>query len=274
MSKELTLREIQLSSLEILKYIDKICRKEGLKYYLAYGTLIGAVRHKGFIPWDDDIDIWMPREDYEKLAEYCIKNDIGGYRLFTKDDKDYPYIIPRFSDTRYRMAPKNEKECGMGTFVDIYLLENLGDDYKRICKNKKKNIHYASLYFLSTRKKFEIGHTKGILRRILKIPAYVFAKMVGRKYFGKRIETFRRKAISNGDKYMGVLIWGTHIHKDIFEQKLFKDGIRIKFEDSEFLAPVEYKTVLGQIYGDYMKIPKKSERIAHHDYKIFMKGVK
>ena len=108
---ELSLQEIQKGSLEILRIVAKICDKQGLIYYLAYGTLIGAIRHKGFIPWDDDIDIWMPRNDYKKFIEYFIKHkdELKPYELFSVyNNVDYPYEISRISDNRYVLDVDNE----------------------------------------------------------------------------------------------------------------------------------------------------------------------
>ena len=104
--EELTLRQMQEGALNILKKLDGICREQGLRYFLFYGTLIGAIRHKGFIPWDDDLDVAMPRPDFDKLVAYCRRHrqELQPMQLMTVDDNpQYVYPIARFSDTRYRV---------------------------------------------------------------------------------------------------------------------------------------------------------------------------
>ena len=128
----LTMRENQQAAAEVMSVIHQICKKLDLKYFLAYGTLIGAVRHQGYIPWDDDLDIMMPRQDYDKLMAYFQENaeELAPYTLFTPDTvADYPYMIARVCDSRYEIETENEKDCGMGAFVDIYPLDGLGNDY-------------------------------------------------------------------------------------------------------------------------------------------------
>ena len=121
--KELSLKEIQQGSYEILKVIKRIFDENNWRYYLVYGTLIGAVRHNGFIPWDDDIDIWIPRPDYEKFIDYCIEHKEELYPLelihYKTNDK-YIYPIARMSDSRYIINYDNAKEYGLGLFVALY----------------------------------------------------------------------------------------------------------------------------------------------------------
>lgn len=128
--EELTLRQMQEGALNILKKLDGICREQGLRYFLFYGTLIGAIRHKGFIPWDDDLDVAMPRPDFDRLVEYCRRHreELLPMRLMTVDDNPrYVYPIARFSDTRYRVKYQGIRDYGLGLFVDIYPLDGCGD---------------------------------------------------------------------------------------------------------------------------------------------------
>lgn len=123
---ELSLREVQKISLNILKIVDDICRQEGLTYCLFYGTLIGAIRHNGFIPWDDDIDIAMPRNDYDKLKKYFIKHkdNLMPYVYFDPDtNENYPYMLARICDIRFKIETENEYDFGMGCFIDIYPMD-------------------------------------------------------------------------------------------------------------------------------------------------------
>lgn len=127
--KELSVEETQKVSLEILKTVAHICKTIGVRYCLIYGTLIGAVRHHGFIPWDDDLDIMMPRPDYERFLSYFKKHqsEYKHLELFNHDENaNYPYMITRISDSRYQINMDNEKPYGMGVFIDIYPYDGLG----------------------------------------------------------------------------------------------------------------------------------------------------
>ena len=128
--EELTLRQMQEGALNILKKLDGICREQGLRYFLFYGTLIGAIRHKGFIPWDDDLDVAMPRPDFDRLVAYCRQHrqELLPMRLMTVDDNpQYVYPIARFSDTRYRVKYQGIRDYGLGLFVDVYPLDGCGN---------------------------------------------------------------------------------------------------------------------------------------------------
>ena len=120
-SEPLTMKDTQQIALEILHTVAQICEEQKLRYYLVYGTLIGAVRHHGFIPWDDDVDIMMPRPDHDRLMEY-LDDHIGEYphlQVFNrKTCPEYPYMITRISDDRYEIRMENEKPFGMGIFID------------------------------------------------------------------------------------------------------------------------------------------------------------
>ena len=272
--KELSLREIQLSSLEILKFIDKYCRKNGLKYFLAYGTLLGAVRHKGFIPWDDDIDIMMPREDYEKFINYCIKNEekIAPLKILsTKNNPDYPHMIARMSDTRYELIVDNELPYGLGAFVDIYPVDFFANSTKEAKKIKDKASCLSSLCFLSTRVHFKIGHTKGAIKKIIKYPAFIYAKILGKNHFIKKLNRMAKKYSCQNKEYAGCLVWGTDGMNGVFKKELFDETIELPFEGRKYFAPKRYNEILTKLYKDYMKIPPKSKQIPHHDYKAYKK---
>ena len=127
--KELSIEEIHEGTLGILKKIIEICDEINVNYFLAYGSLIGAVRHGGFIPWDDDLDIVMLRPDYEIFNQYCLKHEreLYPFKLINrKNEKKYPYNIARFNDLRYRDIYENVQEYDSGMFIDVYPLDGAG----------------------------------------------------------------------------------------------------------------------------------------------------
>ena len=271
MSEVLSLREVQECSLEILKKIDAICREQGLTYYIFYGSLIGAIRHKGFIPWDDDLDIAMPRDDYEKLLVYFDENKeaLLPLKLFDwKRVKDYPYDLARISDTSYRMIPENEKECGMGTFIDIYVIDGMGNDYKAAVKNKRKTARLSSLGFLATRKRYARDNTKSTLKMIIKVPAFIGAKIIGKRWIFSKIDSLSDIYPFESSKYVANTAWSTGVEVSIFKKEWFDHTIDVPFEDAVFKAPSGYDELLRQLYGDYMQLPPEEDRTQQHFYSI------
>ena len=253
-----------MSSLEILKKIAEICDSEGFTYYLAYGTLIGAVRHKGFIPWDDDLDIMMPRKDYDKFIRYFRNNadKLYPFKLFDYDiNKDYPYGLSRISDVRFRMVPENEKECGMGTFVDIYVLDGLGNDYKTAYSYQKKTAALASLVFLSTRKSFARDNTKGNLKMLFKFFVFIYAKIMGKDYFLKKLKKYENKFDFDNSEYIANNQWASVAKIVIYKRKIFESVSEMSFENLKFKVPTNYHEVLNASYGDYMKLPPEKLNI-------------
>lgn len=261
----------QKVSLNILKSTTDICEKLDLRYFLIYGSLIGAVRHQGFIPWDDDVDIMMPREDYNRLIKYCNKNkkELKGLEIFTPihGQQNYPYMITRISNPNYKIEIKNETSYGMGIFIDIYPFDGLGNDLRKALQIEKKGDKISSLYYLSTRKHYSKENTKGIVKNIIKFPAFIFSKLIGKSYFQNKLFELANTEFDHS-KYVGCATWASGGIKDIFEREWFEKYIYLNFENYKFRVPYCYDKVLTHIYGDYMKLPSKKDQIGHHFYTL------
>lgn len=271
---ELSLKEIQSASLEILKIVADICEEQNLSYFLAYGTLIGAIRHHDYIPWDDDVDIMMPRPDYEKLLVYLDNHasDLLPLQLMNDETvENYPYMISRVSDSRYRLDVTNEKTYGIGVFIDIYPLDGLGDDRDEAIKTINRGKDLSSMIFLATRKYFHKGNTKSIAKTIFKLPAFVYAKVCGKNYFAKQSLQFVNQYSYANSKYVGCVIWPTYRERDLYERCLFDETVTVDFGKYQFKAPKEYDKILTQIYGDYMSLPPERDRTPHHLYSAYRK---
>lgn len=271
----LTTEENQLAATGVMKRLDEICKQLGLRYTLTYGTMLGAIRHKGYIPWDDDLDIMLPRPDYDRLIRWCLDNpeQLEPYRLFTPETvKDYPYMIPRLSDSRYEIDTDNEKSCGMGAFVDIYPLDGIGNDPEEALATLRRRARWSSLYFLSTRLRCEKGMTKSWLKRLVKLPAFWVAKLLGKKFFGKRLLAIADKCDWENSKYAGCVIWDTETTTGMFEKAWFENTEPMEFQGERFQVSTGYHEILSKLYGDYMQLPPEEDRIAHHFYRIYKKG--
>lgn len=274
MKKPLTIRQTQQISLEILHTVAEICEEQNLRYFLIYGTLIGAIRHHGYIPWDDDVDIMMPRPDYDRLLSYLYVH-IGEYdhlEIFNHDiNKDYPYMITRISDNRYVIDMANEKPYGMGVFIDIYPFDGLGNTKEEALKYGMKGDRLSSVCYQATRDHFAIETTTSPFRKAVKLPFFLFSKMIGKDRLQDKLESLARQKDYDTSKYVGDIVWLSGGWKDIFPRRWFDSFIMVPFEKYEFRAPKNYDKVLRHVYGDYMQLPPKKDRVGHHDYKVYRK---
>ena len=272
--RQLSVKESQDISLEILKVIADICDKNSLRYSLIYGTLLGAIRHNGFIPWDDDVDIMMPRPDYEKLLKY-FKVHISDYdhlRVFNREEcKEYPYILTRVSDDRYFIDMQNEKPYGMGVFVDIYPYDGLGNEKNSAIKLALKGDHLSSMVYQSTRDHFALETTTSLFRKLIKFPVYLVAKLIGKDFFQDRLEKLAGIIKYDESIFVGPLVWLKGGEEDVFPKEWFDELIDHSYGKYSFKIPAQYDLVLKHIYGDYMKLPPKEDQVGHHFYKVYEK---
>lgn len=274
MPEKMSLNEVQNESKKILFWTADLCDELGLKYCLSLGTLLGAVRHNGFIPWDDDIDIMMPREDYNKLVEYFKTKswEIYPYKLFCpQSDSNYPYMISRVSDIRYTLDFDNEKPYGLGLFVDIYPFDGLGQTEAEADKRNQKAIKYTSLCYLSTRIKCKKERTTSKIKLLVKYPAFLFAKLLGKNFFFKKLDKMSAEVSYKDARYVGCLVWGTASLKRSFPKEWFEDIMVIPFEEKNLKIPTHYDDILSKIYGNYMELPPIEKRISHHFYEAYKK---
>lgn len=271
---EMQMCQIQKESLKILDTVATLCDKLNLRYYLAYGTLIGAVRHQGFIPWDDDIDIMMPRQDYTVLIQYFLDHaeELKPLELYSiYNCPEYPYMITRISNSEYELDVHNEKPYGLGLFLDIYPLDGMGNSVAEYEALKNKASRYSSLCFLSTRLHCEKGNTKKKWKMLVKYPAFLFARLCGKNVFINKLEAMAAGCDYDSSAYVGCLVWGSDGVKGVFPKEWFADTADVLFEGRTFKAPGNYDAVLTRLYGNYMQLPPEKDRIAHHFYKAYKK---
>lgn len=275
--RKMEMAEIQKISLEIMKQVADICEAQNLRYFLFYGTLIGAIRHHGFIPWDDDLDIVMPREDHDKLISYIKlhQEEYPNLRVFNPTEcAQYPYMITRISDDRYRIVMDNEEEYGMGVFIDIYPFDGLGNTKEEAIRFGKRGDRWSSLCFLATRKRvdFRVTITKtSTFRQIMKPPVWCIAHIIGKNYIQKKLASMAYQKPYDSSEYVGCVVWLSGGARDMYKRKWLEESILVPFEQYQFRVPKHYDAVLRHVYGDYMKLPPESERVGHHFYYVYEK---
>lgn len=264
---QLTHDDIQEEAFKVLASIAKLCDEYGLNYLLMYGTLLGAARHRGFIPWDDDIDIAMPRPDYEQLRMH-IGDGRDDLRFFDHTTaENYPYLIGRVSSDGTRIHRDDEVGCGMGVFVDIYPIDALGDNYSFAVIKAAILGLLSSLYFASTRTKFKPYCDGARFKK-----AYVvFARAVG----ALRLRRLMRLVVNESKtglnrKYSGAAVWMTlQSKRNVLPTRYFTDLTELEFQGRMFKAPKEYDKLLTDYYGDYMLLPPVDQQKPHHEYRAF-----
>ncbi len=270
--KKLNLSEIQKAEVAILSKFDKICEEQQLIYSIYYGTLIGAVRHGGVIPWDDDIDVIMPRPYYESFISYCKRNKDKLYPFelmhYTLDD-DYIFPISRLCDTRYTIDYHGVSGAGKGLFIDIYPIDGCGNDLKKAKKIFSNARLRARLISIAGLKRFTKS-TKGCIVDFFKYLLYSFLKKISINQIiciadkkAQALDYFKSDYICN-------IVWPTYGEKEIMEKRSFENIITMSFDGLCVKAVKEYDDHLKRIYGDYMKIPPESERISHHYYNAYI----
>ena len=269
--KELTLQEIHEATLEMMDYIHALCEEHGIVYYVGFGSLIGTVRHNGFIPWDDDFDIQMPRKEFERFREVFEKTDHPAYyRLCErKNTKNYYYGIPRFSDTRYRYVTTNpaEEAFDNGLFIDIYPLDNFGSTRAEAERVKKKvdrlNVMYT--YYINRR------NPRGGIMNVIQGVSHALLRIRFGNRLPERIDDMVLKTIrkytSDEDTQIGEVCWD-YITSP-YPKEWFRERILHDFEGRQYWIPGDYDPLLRFDYGDYMQLPPEEERTGtRHGYKL------
>ena len=260
--KELSLKELQSECLNILKDVHNFCVTNEIKYSVAYGTLIGTLRHKGFIPWDDDVDIIMPRPDYDRFCK-IYKSDRFKLKC-PENSTDCMIAFARVYDDKRTVVDHCRPWCWneSGVWIDIFPADGVSDDYEAFRRD------YQSIWKLFrhlVRARFSCGRIReedSIIRVIKKVAKRcLFLNGFVAKWLNRELVK-RTRSIPFGETGH----WGQLSSPDDPEWhdiKTFSSTILMKFEDMEVMVMNGYDEVLHQIYGDYMKLPPEDQREAH-----------
>lgn len=253
-------RQIQLTELEILLKIKEVCEKYQLRYYLAYGTLIGAIRHKGFIPWDDDADIWMPAPDYLKFLKVAPKEFGDEFFLQTAyTDPGYHYLYGKVMKNNTAALVVDEKELDIhwGIYVDIFPLVTISDEHEL---NEEKKLIKNAVAFIQTEYRKIINYKLTAKLKMLTFVPQFIRKNIGNFYMQKLLSHF-----SEGDRMMILNHQDFHYIEYEYDD-FFGADRKLLFENTLFSVPTNAEKILEQNYGDYMTPPPVNERIGHERY--------
>lgn len=261
------MNEIKRIELDILLHFDNFCKENGLRYFLAYGTLIGAVRHKGFIPWDDDIDIQMPRSDYNWLINnYNKLNSNVRYRVISPIEDDSPYSFVKFVDNntvKVEMGIDYTKG-EMGIDLDIFPLDGEPEDEDEYDK------WFNKLHKIYTLHSHCSKNTQLSLKRKILVPIIRFLCGDKKKLIKKALDLHAKYPYEKS-KYISVIESDFNRKRKRFEKEWFAESIEVEFEGYKLQAPCGYDNILRKIYGDYMKVPPVEYQIPCHNCKTYLK---
>ena len=265
--KEVTLNESKKIQLDMLLYFDEFCKQNNLHYSLGEGTLIGAVRHKGFIPWDDDIDLLMLREDYDKFVSLYH----GYYKMVSlKTDKSWWLCHSRLTDERTVLHWNDPlSEYNHGLWIAVLPIDNFPDKEEDWIKVRRKTLFWYRM-FLRKKTKFCYDKTVSFFKNIKRILYQVLSFFVSYNTIGKKCQLLltRFKDEPTRNKALMVGVW----HEPwVCSADAFSDYVQVEFEGHKFPAFEGYDAYLRCQYGDYMQLPPVEERVSKHNYKAYWK---
>lgn len=250
------LRKLQQTQLEILVEFDRVCRKNNIKYYLACGTLLGAIRHNGFIPWDDDVDVWMLREDYDlfgEIAEHELNNDYFFQTWNTDPFFNSAYGKIRDKRTKYVRAGQEKMKYKDGIYIDVLPLDNTPDEMSEHKAFAKKCLIFRKLTYAKAGAMCE----ENTLKRVGFFMLSLYPTGLAKKQFDRLIRKYDKKETTHC-KCLGDFGMGYHLKED------FRETIEWEFEGHMFLVPKGYDSVLKNSFGkDYMELPPQEEQRPH-----------
>ena len=258
--KNQNLKELQRKELELLKYFDNLCQENDLEYYIAYGTLLGAVRHKGFIPWDDDVDMHMKGKDYLKLVEILKDNEDKTYFFQSLETEENYYLLwnkIRMNNTIFIEKGWEDNNIHQGISLDIFPLIEYPENEKE--KKKIDKIFKISKLLIDCNMKTNKNYKSyGLSGKILSKIFKLIPKNIRNKKILKNIK-YLCNYKSNSEYYFST---ASGIDRK-YSKSCFEKTIKIPFETEKFIAPNDYKKYLKEVYGDYMKLPDEKDRIGH-----------
>lgn len=260
-----TLRKCQLLQLETANEIKRICQKHEIPYSLIAGTLLGAVRHKGFIPWDDDLDVGMLRADYDRFLQVA-PTELGDKYFLQTWDTDPRFGLPiakvRLNNTEYVEKNSQNVPIHSGIYVDVFPFDNLADDLKK----RKKQKTMCRYYFHLLLNKAGYDYVEKSNKK-----KYMIAKLFGFLSFFTSYEKLHKQYLKWMTKYNGVqtdkiITFGgaSSPEKETLSAEWMQKLQQLSFEDTEFSAFAQWDAYLTHFYGDYMTPPPEDKRYLGH----------
>jgi len=269
-------KEIQNILFEMMIQFHEICKKHNLTYYMVGGTLLGAIRHQGFIPWDDDFDVALPRRDYDRLISIPDSELPENIKILSMEKtNNYPYNFVKIVNKNTTIVEDiGGKGYVMGVYIDVFPLDGAGN----CIDQAKKQVTIAKLLRICVLICYAKRKSDKLWKNIIK---YIIWS-IGLKKWQRLLERTIRKKMFETSSYVSNFL-GAWMEKEIMPREFFGTPTLYKFRERWFFGPEKYDKYLKQLYGDYMKLPPLEKQKSHHKfsyinlylpYHEFLKGVK
>lgn len=263
--RRLSPEEVKKIQIEILDVVAAFCEENKINYWLDSGTLLGAVRHKGYIPWDDDIDLGMLREDYDKFMLLFNKNNTKYKFVCFENNNDYYLAFGKVIDTTTVLYEPDKNGSKLAINIDIFIYDNAPDDDKLVKKmyDRRDKLAYMALFSRGSQILPRDTFLKKAEKSLLHI---VFLGVSSKKCVSKLVDNSKTyKNVTT--RRVGNFTATTRIASD---KRIFNSFVDVEFEGKFYKAPVGYDEWLTDFYGDYMQLPPADKRVSHHQYEAYL----
>ncbi len=261
----MTVAEMRQVQQSILDKVHAFCKENEIKYFLAAGTLLGAIRHKGYIPWDDDIDLYMLREDYNKIEALFNENAPKGLRLLSlKTEEKYTYPFIKIEDTTTILVEDNNSfQCGIN--IDVFPVDGIPDDEIELNEFYHKLSRFETIDGIKTTK---INRKRNVIKNTVLALGKLLTSFISLRSLSSKRDSFICDEQFTS-KMVGEL--STFAYKKQFPRELFDETTDVLFEGKYYKSPKDWDMFLKLKFGDYMKLPPIEQQVTHHSFKAYWK---
>ncbi len=269
MCKQIDIKELRSIQLNILDHVDTFCKEHNIRYFLCGGTMLGAVRHKGYIPWDDDIDIMMLRDEYDKFIQLYYEIDKSEFHIHHYTfERYFPYSFAKIDNSNTTFIENMAgKTTPIGVNIDIFPIDVVPED---ISKQKWMFRRFEFLQTIMELKQVQPIKGRVWYKNLILHISHILLRPVPIHFIVKLLNKNATRYNNQSSKYCAIAVWG-YGRREMNLRSNWDDFILMPFEKQAFPVPIGYDKYLSCVYGDYMKLPSEEKRVSTHDFTAYWK---